>query len=324
VTLTRPVCLFADRASLDRGDMDVSKIESLTRFDSRDALPAGSLASAAADAEILIVNKIPIGAEELAALPRLRLLCVIATGVNNIDLDAARAAGVPVVNVRDYAAAAVSQHAFMLMLALSTRFRDYQRDIENGRWQAQPLFCLLDHPICELAGKTLGLIGYGHIARAVERIGLAFGMEVLIARSLRPDAEQRPGRVDLESLLRGSDVVSLHCPLSEHSHHLIGEEQLRLMKADALLINTARGGIIDEPALLKALQRGWIGGAGLDCLEQEPPANDNPVIQARLSNLIITPHNAWGAREARQRLVDGTAENIRRFLAGESLPNRVA
>ena len=318
----RPVCRFLDRASLDRGDMDFAAIEALVRFESFDRTDPEQLVDHAADADILIVNKVLLGKEELAALPRLRLICVIATGVNNIDLDAARDIGLPVVNVRDYAAASVSQHAFLLMLALSTRFLDYRKDLDNGRWQAQEQFCLLDHPIRELSGKTLGLVGYGHIARAVERIARAFGMEVLVSRSLRPDAPEQPGRVSLDDLLKKSDIVSLHCPLSDYSRGLIGREQLKAMKEDALLINTARGGIIDETALLEALQGNEIGGAGLDCLEQEPPPPDHPLLKARLPNLILTPHNAWGAREARQRLVDGTAENIRQFLAGRT-PARV-
>ncbi len=318
----RPVCRFLDRASLDRGDMDFAAIEALTRFESFDRTNPDQVIDHAADADILIVNKVFLGREELTALPRLRLICVIATGVNNIDLDAARDAGVPVVNVRDYAAASVSQHTFLLMLALSTRFLDYHKDLDNGRWQAQEQFCLLDHPIRELSGKTLGLIGYGHIARAVERIARAFAMEIMVARSLRPDAPEQPDRVPLDDLLKNADIVSLHCPLSEYSRGLIGREQLKAMKDNALLINTARGGIIDEAALLEALQRNEIGGAGLDCLEQEPPPPDHPLLSARLPNLILTPHNAWGAREARQRLVDGTAENIRQFLAGQT-PARV-
>lgn len=318
----RPVCRFLDRASLDRGDMDFAAIEALTRFESFDRTNPDQVIDHAADADILIVNKVFLGREELAALPRVRLICVIATGVNNIDLDAARDAGVPVVNVRDYAAASVSQHTFLLMLALSTRFLDYHKDLNNGRWQAQEQFCLLDYPIRELAGKTLGLIGYGHIARAVERIARAFGMEIMVARSLRPDAPKQPDRVSLDDLLKNADIVSLHCPLSDYSRGLIGREQLKAMKDDALLINTARGGIIDEAALLEALQQNEISGAGLDCLEQEPPPPDHPLLQADLPNLIVTPHNAWGAREARQRLVNGTAENIRQFLAGQT-PARV-
>ncbi len=316
---SKPLCRFLDRDSLDRNDMDFSAIEALTRFESLNRCAPDERIAKAGDAEILIVNKVPMDRATIEALPRLRLLCVIATGVNNVDLEAARERGVPVVNVRDYAAASVSQHVFLLILALMTRFRDYQQDIERGRWQAQEQFCLLDHPIRELSGKTLGLIGYGHIARAAERIARAFGMEVLVAERLRPEAAGSPGRIPLEELLRASDVVSLHCPLSSLSQQLIGEQQLRLMKPRALLINTARGGIVDEAALLQALKRGWIGGAGLDCLEQEPPPEDHPLLQARLPQLILTPHNAWGAREARQRLVDGTAENIRRFLAGEAL-----
>jgi glycerate dehydrogenase len=239
-----------------------------------------------------------------------QLLCVIATGTNNVDIPAASELGIRVCNVQDYAAAAVSQHVFMLILALYTRFLDYQRDMAADAWQAQNQFCLLNHPIRELAGKTLGLIGYGHIARAVESVARAFGLRVIVANSLATADAPQSGRLPLEQLLQQADIVSLHCPLSDLSRNLIAREQFALMKNEALIINTARGGIINEADLLDALKTGQIGGAGIDCLATEPPRHNDPMINARLPNLIITPHNAWGTIEARQRLVDGTCNNI--------------
>jgi len=208
----------------------------------------------------------------------------------------------------------VSQHVFMLILALSTRFLDYQKDISQGLWEAQDQFCLLTRPMQELKGKTLALVGYGHIAKAVETIARAFGMKVIVAQSLIPGADAKPDRLPLKSILSEADIISLHCPLSEHSLNLITAKEFEMMKPSSILINTARGGIVNEADLLEALRQGQIAGAGVDCLAEEPPADDNPMIKAKLPQLIITPHNAWGAIQARQRLVDGTCENIRQFL----------
>ena len=203
--------------------------------------------------------------------------------------------------VRDYAAASVSQHVFMLILSLFTRFLDYQTDVRRGAWQAQEQFCLLTHPMQELQGKNLGLVGYGHIARAVEKIALAFGMNVLISESARHEGTPREGRTAFHDVLRISDVISLHCPLTEQTRNLIGQEQLAMMKPSAFLINTARGGIINEADLLQALKSGQIAGAGIDCLVTEPPEPSDPMITAQLHQLIVTPHNAWGTLQARQR-----------------------
>jgi len=318
--MTRPACVFLDRDSIDCSDLDFDELEASTRLTTWAHCGSDDIIDRAGDAEIVVVNKVLLGETEFAALPRLKLVCVIATGTNNIDLQAASQHGIVVCNVRDYAAASVSQHVFMLILALTTRFLDYQRDIGKGAWQAQTQFCLLSHPMQELKGKTLGLIGYGHIAKAVERIALAFGMQVLIARSARHRA--RDGRVDLDEILQRADVISLHCPLTDETRDLIARPQLKMMKDSALIINTARGGIINEADLLEALALGEIGGAGIDCLVTEPPSADDPMLTSQLKNLIITPHNAWGTRQARQRLLDGTVNNIVEFIQGNT-PNRV-
>lgn len=307
-------CIFLDRASIDCNDLDFSEISELTDFQAHDRTADNHIVQHAAGAEIIISNKVRLGRSEFEQLPKLKLICVIATGTNNIDHDAAQDFGIGIMNVKDYAAAAVSQHVLLLMLALAGNFKAYQQDLSQGRWQQQDQFCLLNHPITSLQHKTLGLIGYGHIAKAVEQKARAFGMSVIIAQSLRPDSPAQPDRVDFNDCLAQSDVISLHCPLSEYSRNLFAKAQFARMKHSALLINTARGGIIDESDLISALQNRQIAGAALDCIEHEPPRAQDAIIQAQLPNLIITPHNAWGTREARQQLVDGTAQNIRLYL----------
>ncbi len=312
---SKPICLFLDRDSIDCSDLDFSALEAITDLRTLPGCASDHVIEAAADTEVIIVNKVVLQEAHFARLPRLKLVCVIATGTNNIDLPGATRHGVIVCNVRDYAAASVSQHVFMLILALSTRFLDYQDDIRAGAWQAQDQFCLLTHPMQELNGKTLGLIGYGHIARAVEGIALACGMQVLISESF--SGEQRPGRTPFADVLRDADVISLHCPLTERTRNLIGSAELKAMKRDAIIINTARGGIINEADLLDALTTDTIGGAGIDCLVKEPPDADDPMITSQLKRLIVTPHNAWGTLQARQRLLDGTVHNIRDYLGGQ-------
>ena len=312
-----PICVFLDKASIDCDDLDFSAIESLTNFTGFDRSSDEQVITHAEHAEIIITNKVKLGRAHFARLPQLKLICVIATGTNNIDFEAAAEYGVQVQNVKDYAAASVSQHVFWLILSLAGNFLPYQQDIKQGRWQQQDQFCLLTHPIQALQGKTLGLVGYGHIAHAVERIALAFGMKVIIAQSLSARREQvgTDERLPLDVVLSQSDFISLHCPLTEQTRNLISARELGLMKSSACIINTARGGIIHEANLLTALKSAQIGGAGLDCLEQEPPTADNQLITADLPQLIITPHNAWGAHQARQKLVDGTAENIQNYRA---------
>ena len=313
MTMNKTHCVFLDKNSIDCGDMDFSLIESLTQLEMLDTCSSDEVVAKAGHAEIIISNKVNLGAKHFEQLPKLKLICVIATGTNNIDLVAAEKHGIMVRNVKDYAAASVSQHVFMLILALSSGFLEYKRDVKQGAWQNQDQFCLLSHPMQELNGKTIGLIGYGHIAQSVERIALAFGMKVLIAQSFNP-ANNYENRTDLNTLLAQSDVISLHCPLSDQTKNLIAKEEFSQMKSNAIIINTARGGIIHESDLLDALKTGEIAAAGIDCLSTEPPTASDPMITANLPQLIITPHNAWGSVQARQRLVDGTAQNIDNFL----------
>ena len=320
--MNKPRCVFLDRDSIDCGDLVFSDLENVTNLETHASCRGEEVAEKAANAEIVIVNKVVLGKSQFEKLPQLKLICVIATGTNNIDLDAASQHGITVCNVRDYAAASVSQHVFMLVLALSTRFLEYQDDINAGAWQAQDQFCLLTHPMQELKGKTLGLVGYGHIARAVEAIALAFGMRVLISESINHGGPVREGRTDFNEIIKQSDVISLHCPLTDQTRNLISQRELQQMKPSAILINTARGGIINEADLLDALRGGEIAGAGIDCLVKEPPDPSDPMITAQLKQLIVTPHNAWGTLQARQRLLDGTVQNIRDFLA-DNITTRV-
>ncbi|MFC4259168.1 D-2-hydroxyacid dehydrogenase [Marinobacter lacisalsi] len=262
--------------------------------------------------DTVLVNKVLLGREHFKACPELKTIAVVATGLNNIDLKAAEDHGIRVLNVTRYGRSTVAQHTMALILALATRLVDYSRDVQEGRWAQSDMFCLMDHPIMELEGKTLGIIGYGDLGQGVAERARAFGMNVVLG--CRPG--QEPGEVDgypripLAELLPQVDVLSLHCLLSEETRHLIGATELGQMKASALLINTSRGGLVDEQALADALRAGTIGGAGFDVLTEEPPRNGNPLLAGDIPNLIVTPHSAWASREARQRIVEITARNL--------------
>ena len=242
-----------------------------------------------------------------------------ATGTNNVDLAAARAQGITVCNCQGYGTPSVAQHTLALLLALATRLCDYHQAVAEGQWAKANQFCLLDFPIVELQGKTLGLLGHGELGGAVARLAEAFGMRVL--SGLIPGRPQRADRLPLEALLPQVDALTLHCPLNEHTRHMLGARELALLKPGALVVNTARGGLIDEQALADALRSGHLGGAATDVLSVEPPVNGNPLLEAGIPRLIITPHSAWGAVEARQRIVGQLSENAQAFFAGQ--PRRV-
>ena len=312
--------VFLDLDSLGDG-LDLTLLErSLGQLRTYPATSPEQVVERIRDCEVVISNKVPLDKLALETAPSLQLICVAATGTNNVDLAAATARGLTVCNVRGYGTASVVQHTLALILALATRLLDYQQAARDGRWANAPQFCLLDFPIRELAGRTLGIVGYGELGRGVARLAEALGMEVLVAQ--RPGSEELdPARLELEHLLPRVDVLSLHCPLTPATRGMIGEWELALMRRDALLINTARGGIVDEAALAQALRRGALGGAGVDVLTEEPPRRDNPLLAPDIPNLIVTPHSAWGSRESRQRLVEQVAENIRAFAQGS--PRRV-
>lgn len=307
---------FLDRESLDRQDLDLSRLTSaVSDWMWFEYTPADKTLAHIGDARIVVSNKVVLDRAILEQAPNLKLVCIAATGTNNIDLTAAHEFGISVCNVRGYATPSVVQHVFALILSLTTHLADYTRDIAEGRWQESRQFCLLDHPIRELGGKTLGIVGYGELGRAVAETARAFGMEVMLAQ--RPGTEPTRGREPLDRVLAVADVVSLHCPLTEETRDLIGARELTLMKSDALLINTARGGIVDEAALASALRDGRLGGAGIDVLAQEPPGAESPLLAADIPNLVVTPHIAWASRSSRQRLLDGVAGNIEAWLRGE-------
>ncbi len=266
------------------------------------------------DAHVIVTNKVPVDDAMMASAPALRLICVAATGTDKIDLAAAQRRGIAVCNVPAYATASVVQHVFALMFALSTRLIDYHDAVRSGRWQNARHFAILDYPIFELAGRRLGIVGYGELGRAVADAARCFGMQVDVAA--RPGTAPSSGRVALDDLLRRVDVLSLHCPLNDQTRGLIGGRELSLMKPDALLINTARGGIVDEAALAQALRSGALGGAGIDVLSEEPPRRGNPLLDADVPRLIVTPHIAWASHESRQRVIAELKLNIEAFLNG--------
>jgi glycerate dehydrogenase len=267
-----------------------------------------------ASAEVVLTNKVRISRERIAASPNLRLVGLTATGTNNVDLDAARERNVAVVNIRDYCTASVVQHVYALLLALTHRVREFDAALKRGAWQVPAPTVAHGLPIRELAGRTLGIVGHGVLGAAVARAAEAFGLRVVIAN--RPGGAPQPGRVDLQDLLPVVDVLSLHCPLTPATRHLIGAAQLARMKPDAVLINTARGALVDAQALADALRAGRLGGAGIDVLENEPPVDGNPLLAPDLPNLIVTPHVAWAAREARQRALAELGANVADALRG--------
>lgn len=268
------------------------------------------------NATIVICNKLPLRSETLSQLPGLKLIAVAATGVDNVDLEYCRAHQISVMNTRGYAVNSLPEHALMLMLALRRNLLAYREDINRGAWSEAKQFCLLDHPINDLQGSTVGIVGFGKLGQSMARLAAAIGMNVLIAE--RKDAQiSREGRTAFVEVLKQSNVVTLHCPLTPETENLIGSNELNLMKSDSILINTARGGLIDDQALLRALVAKRIAGAGIDVLRQEPPPVNNPLVEVRLPNLIVTPHNAWASRQAMQTLANQLVDNLEAFVRGE-------
>ncbi len=267
-----------------------------------------------ADAEIVLLNKFVLTRAHLESARHLKLIGLAATGTDNVDLVAARELGIAVCNVRGYCSQSVMQQVWAMVLSLNQHINDYCRLARDGSWVRSETFAVLAYPIRELSGMTFGVVGWGELGRAAAKAAQAFGMRVIIAN--RPGGATEPGRYPLDELLALSDVVSLHCPLTAATRNLIGERELSLMKPDALIINTARGGLIDGRALAAALKAGRLGGAGIDVLPQEPPVDGDPLLDPEIPNLLLTPHIAWAAREARQRCLDEVAANVWDFLTG--------
>lgn len=310
--------VFLDAATLG-DDVDISALRDvLDELVLHDHTAPEQVQERMAGFDTVLTNKVLLGAGHFRASPDLKRIAVVATGTNNIELEAAREAGIRVVNVVRYGRSTVAQHTMALMLALATRLVDYHLDVQGGRWASSPQFCLMDHPIMELEGRTLGIVGFGDLGRGVAERAQAFGMKVVLGARPGQDAGTVDGypRIPLAELLPQVDVLSLHCLLTPETRHMIGTNELQAMKPTALLLNTSRGGLVDEQALADALRAGTIGGAGFDVLTEEPPRNGNPLLAPDIPNLIVTPHSAWASREARQRIVELTADSLRGMRDG--------
>jgi glycerate dehydrogenase len=307
--------VFLDFGTVSNGDLDPAPLaRAVPGLVIHGRTPQPEVAARMAGFEAVFANKSVIDRAAIAANPQLRLVALTATGVDNVDLAAAREAGVAVCNLRDYCTESVAHHAFAMLLALTRRLRDYDALARSGRWQDAGQFSVFPYPIRELGGRTLGIVGHGTLGSAVEAIARAFGMRVEIAN--RPGGAPAAGRRDLDEMLPELDVLSLHCPLTGATRGLVSRARLARMKPDAVLINTARGALVDAAALAEALKAGRLGGAGIDVLEREPPPPGHPLLDPAVPNLILTPHVAWAAREARQRCLDELALNVESFLAG--------
>lgn len=304
--------VFLDATTLGN-DLDLAPLEQATGgMVKHDTTAQEQVSERIRGFDTVLVNKIVLTREHFENCPELKTIAVVATGLNNIDQEAARDHGIQVLNVTNYGRSTVAQHTMALMLALATRLLDYDRDVRAGRWAQSDMFCLMNHPIMELEGRTLGIVGYGDLGQGVAERAKAFGMNILLGARPGQSAGEVDGypRLPLDELLSQVDVLSLHCLLTDETRNLIGARELRMMKPDALLINTSRGGLVDEEALAEALRAGVIAGAGFDVLTEEPPRNGNPLLAGDIPNLIVTPHSAWASQEARQRIVEITARNL--------------
>ena len=313
---SRPVmkAAFLDYNTVSNGDLDLSAlnaaVDELQLFGSNNPKTVERIR----DVEVVLLNKVELSRELLQSAPRLKLVAVAGTGTNNIDVIAARELGVAVCNVRGYCTVSVAQHVWGLVLNLTQHLSEYGRLASDGSWTRNEVLTVLSHPIRELDGRIFGVVGWGELGRGAARIAEAFGMRVVVAN--RRGQSPVPGRMELDELLAVADIVSLHCPLNDSTRGLMGPREFALMKSDALLINTARGALVDGHALATALREGRLAGAGIDVLPHEPPLVDDPLLDPTLPNLILTPHVAWTAREARQRCLDEMAANIKDFREG--------
>ncbi|MFW1733540.1 2-hydroxyacid dehydrogenase [Acinetobacter sp. ULE_I037] len=308
--------VFLDYESLDKQDLDFSQLKAA--FDDLILYPSTTAEQVLAriqHVDVVISNKVIVNAEAMEQCKNLKLILISATGTNNIDLDFARSKGIVVCNCQGYGTSAVAQHTLTLMLALATSLLKYEHAVKQGEWNKSPIFCLLDFPIVELSGKTLGIIGYGELGQAVAKLAEAFGMKILVA-SL-PNRPTHKDRIPFAELLAQVDFLSLHCPLTDETRDLIDSQAFDKMKKSAFLINCARGGIVNEQALADALRQGKIEGAATDVLSVEPPTHGNVLLAEDIPNLIITPHSAWGSVDARQRIVNQMLENVEAFKQGK-------
>jgi glycerate dehydrogenase len=297
-------------------DLDISEMKALLpELEIFDETADDEIAGRIAGAEIVLGNKVMISESLFAGAPEMRFIGLTATGTDNIDLDAARQHGVAVANIRAYCTASVAEHVFGCLLNLTHSLRGYAADVRGGAWQEASNFCMLTRPIRELSAMTLGIVGYGELGKGVARIGKSFGMDVIVAA--RPGSDTIPdGRVSFDELLARADVISLHCPLTDVTRGLFGAAQFQAMKNTAILINTARGALVDSQALANALRDREIAAAAIDVLPKEPPVDGDPLLDYAGDNLMVTPHIAWGTLEARQAAIDELTANIAAFLEG--------
>ena len=313
--------VFLDAHTNNPGDLSFELLQNLGDFAVYDRTSLEQLGARTSAAEIIIVNKFPVNKHTLALMPNVKFICVAATGFNNIEIAAVAKRDIQVSNVKGYSKDSVAQHVFACILAITNRPEYYSHQVTQGRWSSSSDFCFYDHTIFELAHKIMGIYGYGTIGKKVGEIAHSFGMEVLsIVRDLKRERPDYVSFVDHDTLISSSDIISLHCPLTNETHGMINLENLRKMKSTAIVINTGRGGLVNENDLLHALDHGLIGGAILDVLQVEPPKVGNQLIGH--PKCLITPHQAWASKESRQRLLEGVAQNIISYLNGQWI-NRV-
>jgi len=318
---------FLDSSTLDCGAIDFAPLAAQGELQLFPTSTPDEALARAKETDILLTNKVILDRALFEAAPNLKYVVLSATGTNNVDLEAAQEFGVPVSNVSGYSTSGVAQHVFAMMLSLATSLHRFSQPGEAERWAQSPIFTRLDYPVVELAGKTLGIVGLGSIGTAVARIGASFGMKV-VALGRDGSGESEWPRLAKEEFFSTADYLTLHCPLTPDTEHLVGSETLALMKPTAILINTGRGPLVDEAALLSALEGNQLGGAGLDVLAVEPPAVGHALLAAvdrlPLRNLLITPHTAWASLESRRRLIDRMASHLAQFKATGEAPERVA
>ena len=310
----QPKIVVLDGYALNPGDLDWSGLEAIGDCTFYDRTPPEETISRAQGAEIVLTNKTLLARNEIEALPSLKYIGILATGFNTVDLKSANELKITVTNIPTYGTDSVAQMAFALLLSLTQRVDHHARTVREGRWTSCPDFCYWDYPLIELAGLKMGIVGFGRIGRATGKLAQAFGMQVLAYDTIKIPVTDGIEVVDLDTLFRNSDVVSLHCPLTPETEKLVNRERLAVMKETAFLINTSRGPLVDGAALAVALKENRLAGAALDVLESEPPPADNPLLHAK--NCLVTPHIAWATRSARRRLLNTAVQNAKAFVAG--------
>lgn len=310
-----PKIVVLDGYALNPGDLDWASLETLGDLTVFDRTPPDAVVERATDADVVLTNKALLPAEAIQALPQLKYIGVLATGYNIVDVEAAKAREIPVCNVPIYGTKSVAQAVFAHVLNLTQRTAEHAAAVSEGRWHTADDWCFWDFPLCELDGATMGIVGLGRIGRATAKLADAFGMKVIGTSNTRADKQDYFEWADLETIFRTSDVISLHCPLTDATHQLVNRERLAMMKPTAFLINTGRGPLIDEVALAEALNEGRLAGAGLDVVSVEPPVEPNPLFSAK--NCYVTPHIAWATKASRSRLMATAVENVSAFLRGQ-------